>query len=67
MDFWECPDNWLTEDNFPADHAPCGSDRAFFDKVHENSLLPSPLYMILLVCRELSPLLKQMTAFLSAP
>ena len=33
VDYWECADNWITEDNFPANHAPCGSDRAFFEKV----------------------------------
>lgn len=32
-DYWECSKNWLTEDNFPAEHAPCGADRAIFEKV----------------------------------
>ena len=33
VDYWECADNWGTRDGFPVEHAPCGSDRAFFDKV----------------------------------
>ena len=31
--YWECALNWLTEDDSPAEHAPCGDDRAFFDTV----------------------------------
>lgn len=31
--YWECASNWLTEDDFPVRHAPCGDDRAFFNTV----------------------------------
>lgn len=34
--YWECGSNWVTKDDLPAQHSPCGDDRAFFDKVHNS-------------------------------
>lgn len=31
--YWECAGNWLTEDDLPVEHPPCGDDKAIFDQV----------------------------------
>ena len=31
--WWECASNWLTKDNSPAEHPPCGDDNAVFETV----------------------------------
>lgn len=31
--YWECSENWLDSDNFPAKHPPCGEDTAVFEEV----------------------------------
>lgn len=30
--YWECAGNWLTEDDLPVEHPPCGDDKAIFDQ-----------------------------------
>ena len=30
---WECPENWIADDNSSIAHAPCGSDVAVFPSV----------------------------------
>ena len=59
--WWECASNWLTKDNSPAEHPPCGDDNAVFEEVgiscitwgqdvHVHVLVNVLLYVSSIVC-----------------